>query len=74
MKLSKANEFYPGTTERVCLLTGSLEGKDYFNFIDGSLERFKIVILVCRNFGHPDSRSNENQGKAGSQCETGHGL
>ncbi|XP_022251645.1 RNA-binding protein Nova-2-like isoform X2 [Limulus polyphemus] len=26
IKMSKANDFYPGTTERVCLITGSLEG------------------------------------------------
>ncbi|XP_037072522.1 RNA-binding protein Nova-1-like [Pollicipes pollicipes] len=25
VKMSKANDFYPGTTERVCLITGSLE-------------------------------------------------
>lgn len=26
VKMSKANDFYPGTNERVCLITGSLEG------------------------------------------------
>ncbi|RWS31315.1 RNA-binding protein Nova-1-like protein [Leptotrombidium deliense] len=26
VKMSKANDFYPGTTERVCLISGSVEG------------------------------------------------
>ncbi|XP_064484324.1 RNA-binding protein Pasilla-like isoform X2 [Ornithodoros turicata] len=26
VKMSKSNDFYPGTTERVCLITGSVEG------------------------------------------------
>ncbi|GFQ82481.1 RNA-binding protein Nova-1 [Trichonephila clavata] len=26
VKMSKATDFYPGTTERVCLITGSIEG------------------------------------------------
>ena len=32
--MSKANDFYPGTNERVCLITGNLEGVNtILNFI-----------------------------------------
>lgn len=37
-KMSKANDYYPGTTERVCLLTGSPEGiSDVIDFINDKI-------------------------------------
>lgn len=61
VKMSKASEFYPGTTERVCLISGPIEGilkiNDFFmeNFSSSSLK-----ILV------PNSTAGMIIGKGGS--------
>uniref|UniRef100_A0A6G1S6Z9 RNA-binding protein Nova-1 n=1 Tax=Aceria tosichella TaxID=561515 RepID=A0A6G1S6Z9_9ACAR len=61
VKMSKASEFYPGTTERVCLISGSIEGilkiNDFFmeNFSSTSMK-----ILV------PNSTAGMIIGKGGS--------
>lgn len=61
VKMSKASEFYPGTTERVCLISGPIEGilkiNDFFmeNFFSTS-----IKILV------PNSTAGMIIGKGGS--------
>lgn len=61
VKMSKASEFYPGTTERVCLISGPIEGilkiNDFFmeNFSSNS-----VKILV------PNSTAGMIIGKGGS--------
>jgi len=61
IKMSKASEFYPGTTERVCLISGPIEGILKIN--DFFMENFSstsIKILV------PNSTAGMIIGKGGS--------
>lgn len=61
VKMSKASEFYPGTTERVCLISGPIEGILKIN--DFFMENFSstsIKILV------PNSTAGMIIGKGGS--------
>lgn len=62
VKMSKPSEFYPGTTERVCLVSGPIDGILKINdfFLD-SLSSTSIKILV------PNSAAGIIIGKAG-QC------
>lgn len=61
VKMSKASEFYPGTTERVCLISGPIEGilkiNDFFmeNFSSTSI---KIIV--------PNSTAGMIIGKGGN--------
>lgn len=61
VKMSKASEFYPGTTERVCLISGPIDGILKIN--DFFMENFSstsIKILV------PNSTAGMIIGKGGS--------
>lgn len=61
VKMSKASEFYPGTTDRVCLISGPIEGILKIN--DFFMENFSstsIKILV------PNSTAGMIIGKGGS--------
>lgn len=61
VKMSKASEFYPGTTERVCLISGPIEGILKIN--DFFMENFSstsVKILV------PNSTAGMIIGKGGS--------
>lgn len=42
VKMSKSNDFYPGTSERVCLITGSVEGiMRIHNFV---MDKIKVTL------------------------------
>ncbi|XP_014260664.1 RNA-binding protein Nova-1 isoform X2 [Cimex lectularius] len=53
VKMSKANDFYPGTTERVCLISGN---------IDSIMEALDFITYKIRE--KPDL-----SGKIGSECD-----
>lgn len=62
VKMSKASEFYPGTTERVCLISGPIEGilqiNDFFMENFNSSTSMKILV--------PNSTAGMIIGKGGS--------
>jgi len=62
VKMSKANEFYPGTMERVCLITGSVEAiLNVLSFIMKKIiEKPEVKILV------PNSTAGMIIGKGGT--------
>lgn len=51
MKMSKNNDFYPGTNDRVCLITGT---------IDGSIKAFLFVVDALRSRPEPGAKSDDD--------------
>ncbi|XP_076366091.1 RNA-binding protein Pasilla-like isoform X1 [Tachypleus tridentatus] len=47
IKMSKANDFYPGTTERVCLVTGS---------VDGIVQVYEFIMERIREKPDPNAK------------------
>ncbi|XP_076306219.1 RNA-binding protein Pasilla-like isoform X4 [Tachypleus tridentatus] len=65
IKMSKANDFYPGTTERVCLITGSLEGITRIHeFITEKIrEKPDPNAKIAIDFDHKQPAEREKQVK-----------
>lgn len=65
VKMSKSNDFYPGTTERVCLITGSVEGiLKIHNFImDKIKEKPDPNARIAIDFDHKQTAEREKQVK-----------
>ncbi|KAG8190091.1 hypothetical protein JTE90_006030 [Oedothorax gibbosus] len=65
VKMSKATDFYPGTTERVCLITGSIEGILHIhNFIMEKIkERPDPNAKMAIDFDHKQPAEREKQVK-----------
>ncbi|XP_015920228.1 RNA-binding protein Pasilla isoform X2 [Parasteatoda tepidariorum] len=65
VKMSKATDFYPGTTERVCLITGSIEGILHIHeFIMGKIkEKPDPNAKMAIDFDHKQPAEREKQVK-----------
>lgn len=65
VKMSKANDFYPGTTERVCLITGTVEG--ILGIHDFIMEKIKEKpdpnAKMAIDFDHKQPAEREKQVK-----------
>lgn len=65
VKMSKANDYYPGTTERVCLITGSVEG--IIQIHDFIMEKIKEKpdpnAKMAIDFDHKQPAEREKQVK-----------
>ncbi|XP_053945547.1 RNA-binding protein Pasilla isoform X3 [Anastrepha ludens] len=61
VKMSKSHDFYPGTTERVCLITGSVDGiMSVMDFImDKIREKPDLTTKIIDN----DSKQNQDRDK-----------
>ncbi|OQR76211.1 RNA-binding protein-like, partial [Tropilaelaps mercedesae] len=65
VKISKSNDFYPGTSERVCLITGSVEGiMRIHNFVmDKIKEKPDPNARIAIDFDHKQTAEREKQVK-----------
>ncbi|XP_022665663.1 RNA-binding protein Nova-2-like [Varroa jacobsoni] len=65
VKMSKSNDFYPGTSERVCLITGSVEGiMRIHNFVmDKIKEKPDPNARIAIDFDHKQTAEREKQVK-----------
>ncbi|CAL1286901.1 unnamed protein product [Larinioides sclopetarius] len=65
VKMSKATDFYPGTTERVCLITGSIEGIEHIHdfIMEKIKERPDPNAKMAIDFDHKQPAEREKQVK-----------
>ncbi|CAN7999954.1 unnamed protein product [Ixodes hexagonus] len=65
VKMSKSNDFYPGTTERVCLITGSVEGvlRIHEFIMEKIKEKPDPTAKIAIDFDHKQPAEREKQVK-----------
>ncbi|CAI9722860.1 RNA-binding protein Pasilla-like isoform X8 [Octopus vulgaris] len=60
LKMSKSNNFYPGTTERVCLITGPFEAvRKVHNFIMEKIREKPDLNTRCDDYRGPYERNQQ---------------
>lgn len=59
VKMSKSHDFYPGTTERVCLITGSVEA--IMNVLDFIMNKIKEKPDMAKSLIDSESKMHERE-------------
>ncbi|XP_069961895.1 RNA-binding protein Pasilla isoform X2 [Bactrocera oleae] len=61
VKMSKSHDFYPGTTERVCLITGSVDG--IMSVMDFIMDKIREKPDLTTKIIDTDSKQNQDRDK-----------
>ncbi|XP_067617298.1 RNA-binding protein Pasilla isoform X1 [Eurosta solidaginis] len=61
VKMSKSHDFYPGTTERVCLITGSVDG--IMSVMDFIMDKIREKPDLSTKIIDADSKQNQDRDK-----------
>ncbi|XP_050510590.1 RNA-binding protein Pasilla isoform X1 [Diabrotica virgifera virgifera] len=59
VKMSKSHDYYPGTTERVCLITGSVEA--IMNALDFIMNKIREKPDLAKNMGDSENKMHERE-------------